>query len=557
MPTDLAITLVSAFGIFFIGIVVYFHDRKSISNILFFLIALATVLWAIANYFSLNINPPQVLFWIRLVLFFATPHAVLFFIFTYNFPNRGLVIKRTLFIASLLLLLITMGATVSPYVFTRIEAIDDRIVPIAGPLMPLFALVVVISLISGIILIVRKFIKAQTLERMQWRSMLIGVSLSYFLLILTNFLFVIFLKDTSFIIYGPLFMLPTFVGMAYAILRHHLLNVKAIATEILTFVILSVSLFEIFVAKNTFELILRIVIFILFFTFGIFLIKSVLKEVEQRERLEKLTKELEAANARLRELDQLKSEFLSFASHQVKSPMAVIKGFAELISDGTYGPVSDEAKAKAKKIKESADRTIVLVNNLLDLRKIEEGKMEYKFEEVDIVALLSSMVEEFKPLAAAKGLDLQFQAYSNVLKNIRISADAKLSITNQPLPSIKIKADPEKIRQVIQNIIDNAIKYTDRGYVKVTVDQRPTTSNQKPETVLITVEDTGRGMSKEMQSQAFERFTRDESVKKEIQGTGLGLYIAREIVTAHHGEIWAESEGEGQGSRFFVRLRNS
>ena len=111
-----------------------------------------------------------------------------------------------------------------------------------------------------------------------------------------------------------------------------------------------------------------------------------------------------------------------------------------------------------------------------------------------------------------------------------------------------IKADQEKIRQVIQNLIDNAVKFTDKGYVKVTI-------NQEPESVLITVSDTGRGMSKEMQKQAFERFTRDESVKKEIQGTGLGLYIAREIVSAHHGEIWAESGGEGQGSRFFVRLR--
>jgi len=195
-----------------------------------------------------------------------------------------------------------------------------------------------------------------------------------------------------------------------------------------------------------------------------------------------------------------------------------------------------------KKIKESVDRMILLVNNLLDLRKIEEGKMEYQFGETDIVKLVSDIADDFEVIAEQKGLKLEFQ-----------SATA----------SLKIKADQARIREVFQNLISNAIKYTDKGYVKVSLSDEGQEihsnilQNVGMNSVVISVEDSGRGMSEELRQKIFQQFARDEQAAKEIQGVGLGLYIAKEIVTAHHGEIWAESDGEGKGSRFFVRLKKS
>ncbi len=168
------------------------------------------------------------------------------------------------------------------------------------------------------------------------------------------------------------------------------------------------------------------------------------------------------------------------------------------------------------------------------MRKIEEGKMDFTFGQVDIVGLLRSMTEEYKIIGTHKGLAVSFES---------------------PVESFKIKADEQKIRQVIQNVIDNSIKYTDTrstssgqaGFVKVSFKDEGTK-------VLIAVTDNGRGISAELQKKLFQQFVRDEKTKLEIQGTGLGLYIAKQIVAAHNGEIWVESPGEGKGSTFSIRL---
>ncbi|MEK7568027.1 MAG: ATP-binding protein [Patescibacteria group bacterium] len=242
-----------------------------------------------------------------------------------------------------------------------------------------------------------------------------------------------------------------------------------------------------------------------------------------------LFEQIKEANEKLKELDRLKSQFLSFASHQVKSPMTVVKDYATLIYDGTYGKVSPKIRETAKKIKNSADRMIVLVDDFLDLRKIEEGKMEYNFEEIDVKQFIKEIVDELKLLATEKKLKLTFEA---------------------KIKGVKIKTDKQKMRQVIQNLIDNAVKYTPKGFVKVVLDY----GDDKKESVLIIVGDSGIGVSKELLPHLFEEFRRDPKAGKRIQGTGLGLYIAKQIVSAHHGEIWAESEGEDRGSRFCVRL---
>src|SRR3989344_1860422 len=155
--------------------------------------------------------------------------------------------------------------------------------------------------------------------------------------------------------------------------------------------------------------------------------------------------------------------------------------------------------------------------------------MDYKFEEINIVDLAKEVVEELRLLAEQKRLELIF------------SSEAK---------EIKIKVDEQRMHQVIQNLIENAIKYTEKGYVKI--DLRPTIDNQRQESVLMTISDTGMGIDKDSLSAIFDQFKRAQAART-IKGTGLGLHIAKEIVKAHNGEIWAESEGEGKGSRFYVK----
>ncbi|HDH31192.1 MAG TPA: HAMP domain-containing histidine kinase, partial [Candidatus Wolfebacteria bacterium] len=192
-------------------------------------------------------------------------------------------------------------------------------------------------------------------------------------------------------------------------------------------------------------------------------------------------------------------------------------------------------------IVKAVDRLVDLVNNILNLGRIESGRMEYNFEEINFVDMVSEVVDELKLIADEKKLDLLF--------DVEVKETPKgTSAGSVPTGQVKIKADPQKLRQVIQNLIDNAIKYTPDGFVKVAI-------TSEKDSVLFSVVDTGVGILPEFLPNLFQKFVRETAPGQRIQGTGLGLYIAKEIIKAHGGEIWAESEGRGFGSQFFVRLK--
>jgi len=153
--------------------------------------------------------------------------------------------------------------------------------------------------------------------------------------------------------------------------------------------------------------------------------------------------------------------------------------------------------------------------------------MEFNFQEGDLVKFIAEIADDYRLLAHEKKLDFRFES---------------------TLFEMKMQFDEQKLRQVIQNLLDNSVKYTDKGFVSLRIDG-------EGEYVFVSISDSGRGMSKDLQKKLFQQFVRDEKTKLEIQGTGLGLFIAKQIVEAHHGTIKAESQGEGKGSTFTVSLR--
>ncbi|PIT92626.1 MAG: hypothetical protein COU08_01365 [Candidatus Harrisonbacteria bacterium CG10_big_fil_rev_8_21_14_0_10_42_17] len=527
---DLIVTGISVAAAILLGSIVFFNKSKSVTNKAFFWFSIAALLWGISNYLNYQFSSPSVILWVlRFHLFISLLYSFSLFSLFYVFPKECVIFSRAFkYILSPIVIIVSL-LTLTPLVFSRLIEVAPA-GQVSNPErnfgIVIFAILATFLVFGGLFIIFRKFILTKGLERAQVVYLLVGAFITFSLHISFNLVLPVFFGRLDFIPFGSIFSFPLLSLTAYAIIRHRLLDVKVVATEIVVFLLVAATLFQLVVADTVSARILNFGVFCLVLAFSILLIRSVRKEVQQRERLEVVTKELQTVNKKLTELDHLKSEFLNFASHQVKAPMNIVKGYATLISDGTSGPVSDVVKETAEKIRAAADRLIALVNNLLDLGKIEEGKMDFNFEEIDVVKLVSEMVEEYAILGKEKHLEVLFESF---------------------IPSFKLQADQQKLRQVVQNVIDNALKYTKEGFVK-------TELYEEGDALIVKISDSGRGMSKDLRDKLFGRFVRDEKTKREIQGTGLGLYIAKSIVEAHHGSIWAESEGEGKGSQFYIKI---
>ncbi|MCA9397786.1 HAMP domain-containing histidine kinase, partial [candidate division WWE3 bacterium] len=263
---------------------------------------------------------------------------------------------------------------------------------------------------------------------------------------------------------------------------------------------------------------------------GILLIKSVKKEVEQREQLEELTNKLEAANERLKELDKLKSEFVSIASHQLRSPLTAIRGYASLIIDGTYGKIPQKAMEAIERISESAKNMAYSIEDYLNVSRIESGNMKYNKADFNLRDEAEKIADDLRPQAIQKGLGLIFRT----------------DLKSQGV----INADIGKVIQIIQNLINNAIKYTPQGSIKVLV--RDDVVRKK---IYIDIEDTGVGIPQASIDHLFGKFERATNANSaNIHGTGLGLFVAHQMATQMGGNITAQSEGEGKGSVFTIEF---
>ncbi len=257
------------------------------------------------------------------------------------------------------------------------------------------------------------------------------------------------------------------------------------------------------------------------------LISLAISKAKIYQDLQRTTQDLRKANESLAQVDKAKSEFLSIASHQLYTPLTAIKGYLSMLKEGDYGKVPKKMAPVVDIISQSSERLIELIKSLLDVSRIESGRLELAPESVDLAQMANELVTELVPNAEKKNLSLSFNAQGN-------------------LPHVV--ADKQRIRQVLLNTVDNAIKYTNAGKVEVAV-------QQNGENITFSVTDTGKGISAEEIERLFSKFTRvGGSDKYHTDGSGLGLYVARTIMREHHGDISVTSPGLGKGSTFTVRV---
>jgi len=229
---------------------------------------------------------------------------------------------------------------------------------------------------------------------------------------------------------------------------------------------------------------------------------------------------------KLAQANKMKTEFVSIASHQLRTPLSAIRWTLNLISDGRITNPTDMATYLGL-VKENNERMIRLVNDLLDVSRVEMGRMAFFPKQTNIYVLIEKIVNASAPFAQAN--------------NVTLSMEAPDTLPN-------VLTDPDKISITIQNLVDNAIKYTkEKGEVKVTL-------VSDKDFVTIAIKDKGVGIPASQQKHIFKKFFRSDNVmKNQTVGTGLGLFIARSIVEGNKGKIWFESK-EGEGTTFFFTL---
>ena len=227
-----------------------------------------------------------------------------------------------------------------------------------------------------------------------------------------------------------------------------------------------------------------------------------------------------------KKVDKMKTEFISTVSHELRTPLSIIKEGISLVMDEIPGKINEKQARLLKISQDNIDRLVRIINDLLDISKIETGKVELKRELINMKTLLTQVVASFGPLVKEQGLEL------------------KVTV---PEERIDIYADPDKIIQVLTNLMANALNFTMKGRVNISV-------REKRDEVECLVADTGIGISKDNLSRVFDKFQQfDRCPNGGTKGTGLGLSIVKRIVEMHKGKIWVESEA-GKGTKFTFTL---
>ncbi len=531
-----------------VGLYVYLKNRNSLIAKSFFGICLTFAGWVLMSLFvwTLNTSDSVMFFWsffgllFALLLFFS---AYFFHIFLRKGEDIGFLEK--IILATLLLPVIIFTPT--QY---NLSGFNLSLCGAAGFENELFIgyyTVLGFILMAWILVLAFLYVKKAPQDvKGQIILLAAGIELFLFSFFTTSFLASYLsslglVSDFSLEFYG-LFSMAVFLALlVYVIVRYKAFDIKLLGAQALVVgtVILIGSQF--FFIRNPINQVLNSITFVLVAFFGFFLVRGVKREVEQRERLEKLTQELqkitrklasansklEGANKELARLDASKSEFLSIASHQLRTPLTVIKGYTSMLQEGSFGKVPPKILEVLNKVYISTERLIGLVEDLLNISRIEAGRIEFNLQPVNLTETVTALVTDFQQKAAAKNLKLEFTPDKNVPE---------------------AAADPQKVKEVISNILDNAIKYTEQGTINVGL-------HQESQSIVFTSLDTGLGIEPEDLPRLFNKFVRGKGMQQvHTEGTGLGLYFARMVVEQMGGRIWAESEGKGKGSKFSFSL---
>ena len=521
----------------------YFKSRRQKANIAWSVAVGTVIIWVMAMIFYRSATPATSLLGAKVLHISAAIIPLAFLYFTFIYPENEWPIPRWQRFLAAVPTLLMIVLIVSPNILIRevIAKPGREKETVWGPYYFLYVLYILGYFSWPLVNLFKKYRKYRGKIKSQIAYMLLGTAIAISL----GSIFNLVLPALGYFELNWLGQVMTLfmVGfITYAIAAYQLFDIKVLLTQVLVGVIAVLLLVNVVVSETIFEYAWKGGLFVAFLVFGYLLIKSVLQEIKRREEIEKLVNslalseqkikeqlaDLERAHERLKGLDKMKDDFISITSHELRTPMTAIQGYLWML-EKKGGELNEKQARYLERAQKGSARMLSLINDMLDVSRIEQERVELEIKEVDLAPIIKNVIEELKVRAEKKKLKLEW---------VR---------GKERLP--RVKADEEKVHRVLTNLLDNAVKFTEKG--SITVD-----AYRKGRSVQINVTDTGRGIAKGDLPRLFKKFGRLESdfvTAAEAGGTGLGLYISRALVERMRGKMSVQSK-VNKGSTFSITL---
>jgi signal transduction histidine kinase len=530
-----------------LSFIVLMVDKKNPVNRNLFVFIFSFCLWIVNDFFQLLVSHSSIKLFLGKIAILESIALLFFLFFSYALVGKDLSFKKkALFSIPFLPILVLM--------FTKYNAvlIDQKSCNIQFGILYWYIYVFLLFYMVWSVRVLFARSKSNSVDdklKKQFSAIMKGIIFG----ILWFVLFIALMEwaatngyawGDSVFMFTPVGMIVFMGFLAFAITQYQFLKIKIIVSQVLTYLIWIVIGSMYFFASSTINIILITFSLFLAIIFGLILIKSVKQEIKQKDELVKANKEinerkdelqlmaekLAQANDQLRVLDNAKTEFISIASHQLRTPLTAVKGFISMLLEGSYGKLQKQQEDVLNKVYISNERLVNLVEDLLNVSRMESGRMEFKFANWDMAKICKDVYDTF--VLKAKEHDLYLEC----------------NLPEQALPEVMI--DGVKVREVVSNLLDNAIKYTLEGHggVKLKLEQLG-------ENIRVTISDTGIGIPQTELPYLFAKFSRGKDISRlNTGGTGLGLYVGKSMIESNGGRIWAESDGQDLGSRFIIEI---
>jgi signal transduction histidine kinase len=519
-----------------IGLFVFLNNRGSLLSRLLLLLTLLFSGWTVINLLAwTNIHSDYLMFiWPFFGVFSALISILsIYFIYVFIYKKDISVKIKSVFIALLapVFLLAHTNFSVSGFNISACDAFGFEGLWFNA----YYTFLGILAMVWILILLLRAYNQSEVAMKKQIVLMGAGIELFLFsfftILFLSSYLANIGVVEDSRLEFFGLFGMVVFVVfMGVLIVRFKSFNVGSTVSKFLVLGLLILTGSQFTYISNTVGTVLASITLVFTALASLLLVRSVDKEIAQRKEIEQLVISLDKANVRLKELDKQKSEFVSIASHQLRSPLTAIRGYASLLLEGSYGRIPKKAMNALERISTSSKLMALGIEDYLNVSRIESGNMKYNLTDFNLRDEVEHLCDDLRPEALKSGLVLLFRT----------------DLTSRGI----IHADLGKSVQIVQNLINNSVKYTKKGTIRVFV--RDDVVRKK---IYVDIVDTGIGMNEKTLQTIFQKFERaDNANSVNIHGTGLGLYVALKMAQAMGGDVTAYSEGDNAGSRFTVEL---